>query len=407
MVKQIPDEYLDKLRSIPIDEVAETYFKLNQMGSIFQTTCIHKGDNSPSLTFFPNTNTFFCFGCGAGKRPKTEGSDVISFVMWIDNCSFSEAVRKLSDMKGWEVPKANLSPQEKQRLQELDSIVQVNRTYWETLQTSKNHKIYLHERGIRQEEIDKWRIGMAPEGDKFAHRISFALMNDWGQTVGFSYRNMSDFIQSLEDDRPKYVNSPKSLVFDKGSILYGLNFVKRTIREKGYVIVGEGFGDAIIAQRVGLPFVSTMGTSLTSQHVEILKQYTNTIILWMDGDKAGIEATMRHAKVLRDNGFIVKALNFTGEDPDDVILKVLDSYSEEDAIAYVQKLVHTEARLASHFAVEHLLRRYESSLTALQLDTIAAIQPTLNEMQRGPEKLFTMKRIADTLGVQVEDLYPE
>lgn len=404
-MKQIPDEFLDRIRKeISIAEVANQYFELDRAGSILRTRCIHKGDRDPSLTFFEQTNTFYCFGCGAGKRPKTEGSSVIDFVVWMDNCTFMEAVQKLAAMKGWPVPRQGLSPDDKRKQIMLEQALDKNRTYWEKLQTNENYLRYLNERGIMQEDIDKWRIGLVPkEEDKFGWRLSFALMNDWGQTVGFSYRNMSDYFEDVEDDGAKYINSPKSLIFDKGSTLYGLNFVRRLIRERGYVIVGEGFGDTILGQKLGLPFVSLMGTSLTERQIEILKQYTDTVILWLDGDNGGIGATTRHARALRKHGFYVKVINYLGKDPDDIFLDILNG-DEKDKEAYAYKLVEEEAMLASIFDIRNVMGRYSSSILELKMRTVKELKPIIDELDNKVEEEVFLTHIADQLGVDVQTL---
>jgi DNA primase len=406
MAKQIPDDFVKQLRDIPIEEVASLYFDLKQMGSITQTSCIHGSDSGPSLTFFP-TNTFYCFGCGAGKRPKTEGSDVISFVMWVDNCTFMEAVSKLANLKGLEVPKTGLSAEDKKKQQMFAEAVSQNRLYWEWLQKEERALEYLHGRWIETDDIAKWRIGYIPEDAKHYHKgkIVFSLMNDWGQTVGFSHRDMTKEFYNKPSEIAKYINSPKSLIFDKGSILYGLNFVKKQIREKGYVVVGEGFGDTILGQKLGLPFVSVMGTSMTDQHIAILKKYTNTVILWMDGDHGGITATLRHAKALRKEGFIVKVINYNGKDPDDIFADIIDNegYGKEGR-AYAEKLVETESLLASQYEIDRIVSHYESQLTELKIKTISQITPVLEEMDGVAERAFSKAMVARRMDVPPGDL---
>jgi DNA primase len=407
MAKQIPEEFLEQLRQIPIEEVAATYFDLKQMGSILQTSCIHGGDNDPSLTFFPQTNTFYCFGCGAGKRPKTEGSDVISFIMWIDKCTFIEAATKLASLKGLEIPRANLSPEDKKKQQMFAQVVTENRMHWDYLQKEQRALQYLHDRGIDDAEIAKWRIGYIPDNARHFHKgkVVFALMNDWGQTVGFSHRDMTKEFTGEKLQGPKYVNSPKSLIFDKGSTLYGLNFVKKLIREKKYVVVGEGFGDTILGQKLGLPFVSIMGTSMTDQHIAILKQYTNTVILWMDGDNGGITATSRHAKELRKHGFTVKIINYMGKDPDDIFMSLIEQHEDlEGAAKHAGEIIKHQAILASQFEVNQVLAKFDSDFTELQLNTVKDVQAILGEMEDGMEKLFVQQRVAERLGVKPSEL---
>lgn len=404
-MKQIPDDFLTKVRQVDILEVAEQYFQLNNMGSIYQTKCIHGGDNDPSLTFFPQTNTFYCFGCGAGKRPKTEGSDVISFVMWVDKCSFMEAVQKIAGMKGWDVPKKGLSEEDKKKVHEIEKALRTNRSYWEALQPRELYKKYLSDRGIGEEEIAKWRIGMVPHGQRFGTRISFALMNDWGQTVGFSYRNMTDkFPDVAVDEGPKYINSPKSLIFDKGSILYGLNFVKRQIREDGYVIVGEGFGDAILGQKLGLPFVSVMGTSLTDQHINILKQYTDTVILWMDGDGGGIGATLRHARALEKAGFMVKVINYLGKDPDDIFMRCMEGRTHEEAVKWAKWTVDNNTMFASQFELNQVLNKFDMQMIELKMRACQEVLPILEQIPNDGFKDVFYEMVSQRIDVGVDTL---
>lgn len=404
---KIPDEFIAEMRAFPIEELAAQQFDLMPMGNILQTKCIHEGDNSPSLTFFTQTNTFYCFGCGAGKRPKTEGSDPISFLMWVDNCSFSEALQKIASLKGVEVPRQGLTKEEKQRAEMVAQTTEYNRHYWAALQEEPRYLEYLDDRGITLEEVNKWRIGMVPADDqsKFKTTLVFALMNDWGQTVGFSHRNMSDTFEDLNIELPKYVNSSKSPIFDKGRILYGLNFVKKLIREKGYVIVGEGFGDAILGQRMGLPFVSVMGTSMTDAHIQTLKSYTDTVILWMDGDHGGIQATLRHAKALQKEGFLVKVINYQGKDPDDLFLHGLAGGDLKSAKLYAEALVRDTPVLASQFEVNQVLNVYKTQVTELALQTLKKIEPLLGDMEDGAEKAFVKKRVADELELKSHDLW--
>jgi DNA primase len=400
MAKQLPDEFLKQIRDIPIEEIAETYFDLKNMGNIYQTNCIHKGDNSPSLTFFTQTNTFYCFGCGAGKRPKTEGADVISFIMWVDNCSFMEAVTKIAGMRGMEVPKAQLSPEEKKRQEQIQLMTDMNRRMWEDLQKEPRALKYLKSRGIGKAEIDQWRIGYIPEDTKHFHKgkITFALMNESGQTVGFSHRDMTKEFYKKELQGPKYVNSAKSVIFDKGSILYGLNFIKKRIREKGYVVVGEGFGDTILGQKAAVPFVSMMGTSLTDNHIRLLKRHTDVVILWMDGDQAGIEATIRHAKALQKEGLLVKILNVRDKDPDDVFMEMLKD--KRDACEWIEE----NAVLASQFEIQKIMMTHMSRMNELIMNTIKAVKPIAMSIPEGDERDVFLSQIAHQLHIPLETL---
>jgi len=402
MKKHIPDSFLNQIRSIPIEKVAEQYFPLTKVGSIYQTRCIHEGDRQPSLTFFPQTNSFYCFGCGAGKKPVTEGSSVIDFVMWMDQCSFMEAVQKLADMQGWTIPKEELSEEEKKRIQLLEEAVLMNRQYWQYLYMPEHERYrqYLYGRGILDEDINKWRIGCIPPNVRhpYAGRLVFALMNDWGQTVGFSYRNMSDVFPDIQDPGPKYVNSPQSLIFHKGRIFYGLHFIRRRIREKGYVIIGEGFGDAIIGQKVGLPFTSIMGTSLTDYHIKTLRQYTDQVILWFDGDSGGIQATLRYASSLQEAGMFVKIINVPQKDPDDVLLELVNEKADVD------QYIRDHAILVTQFQLTQILERYHSQLNELRLRTAREVLPILKSVSNPEEHRLYLWYISDQIGIDLSFL---
>lgn len=394
---RIPDEFLKQIREqVDIVEVASEYFPLTKIGNIHQARCIdeshEKGDKTPSLTFFEDTNSFYCFGCGAGSK-KTEGSNVISFVMWIDNCSFQEAVQKLAAMKGWKVPSKDMSTDDKKKVSMLQKAVDDNRTYWTALQSQQYLIQYLADRGIDQAEINKWRIGYVDRADatKVAGRIAFAIMNDWGQTVGFSFRNMEDqFPSEHPDTGPKYINSPKSLIFDKGSLLYGLNFVRRLIREKDYVVIAEGFGDTILGQKYGCPFVSIMGTSLTTEHIKMLGRYTKNIYVWLDGDSGGVGATLRHLDSLRKEGFIVKVIYTPGADPDDVV----SQYKEG-----IEEFILNSAMLAGQFEIDLVMNKFRSDLTEVKLRAVHHVRSILAGIDSAAERQIYANQIAHELSV--------
>ncbi len=391
---KIPDEFLVELKSkVDILEVAQEYFVLHKVGSIYQTNCPHGDKNSRSLTFFPETQSFSCFACGVGKKPKTEGSDVIAFIMWIENISFPEAVTKLATSKGIKIPTKDMSLEDKKKQKMLAEAIVLNRKYWTTLQDHANIIQYLNQRGITEPEINQWRIGYVSLTDttKVSGRLVFSIMNEWGQTVGFSYRNMEDhFPNSNPDMGPKYMNSPKSLIFNKGSILYGLNFIKRMIREKNYIVLAEGFGDTILGQRYGCPFVSLMGTSLTEEHVKMLGRYTKNIYVWLDGDAGGVNAVLRHLDPLRKEGFMVKVIYTPGADPDDIVMNQQEN---------LENFILESAVLAGQFEVNLIMNKFRSSITEHKLRTIYEIRSVLTSISNPMERMVYSNQIAYELSV--------
>lgn len=403
MGKLFKDGFLNDIRNVSIFDVASEYFELNEIGAVYQAKCIHKGDNSPSLTFFKATNTFCCFGCGAGKQPVTEGSDVISFVMWVEKCSFIEAVRKICLLKGIQIPTAELSEEDKRKNKMYDEALYLNRLFYKDLQSSTQLLNYLFSRGFTQSDIEKFRIGSVPDTLKSQHhhKIVFPLIDISNRTIGFSYRNMHKEL-GLGKPGPKYINSSSSLIFDKGSLFYGLNFVKKMIREKDYVVIGEGFSDCIFSQRNGIPFISTMGTSLTDKHIDILSNYTKNIILWPDGDNAGINAAKRQVKALEAEGFKVKIVLYKNQDPDEVIL----SFEEEEmSPKEIEEKIKDEALLPNVMFMHEALAKYDSEQLRIRIEVINEIKPFIKDLSSYKYKKFLIEDICHRLRIDEETLY--
>lgn len=396
MSKKIPDEFIEQLKEAsPIAEVATDFFELKLVSNIYQAFCPNHKEKIPSLTFFPDSNTFYCFSCGAGKRNVTGSSDVIAFIMWVQNVSWPEAISYLARRAGLIVPKKDMSPEDLEKQKLYDQHLESNRRYWSTLQEHEEYKDYLFGRGFTEEDIDEWRLGFVSHEDptRVAGRVVFSIMNDWGQTVGFSYRNMEDLFPSqLEGDKdtgPKYYNSPQSVIFNKGSILYGLHRIKKTIREKDYIIVGEGFGDTIMGQKAGLPFVSIMGTAFTTKHIETIKHYTSNVVMWMDGDQGGDTAVLRSLDGLRAAGINVSIISTPGQDPDDVIpnLENPEEWVQENKV------------LAGQFELDLILGKYRSESNELRFKVIKQLKPIFERMTNETEKEIYASQAARDMGI--------
>jgi DNA primase len=384
-------------------ELAGEHFQLTQTGSIYQTTCTHEGEkHSKSLTFFPDTQSFYCFGCGAGSRKMTEGSDVISFTMWLENCTWQQAAMKLANRRAIRIPIKELSKEERLKQKLFEETNERNKIYWRSLKENNLMMEYLYNRGLDDDDIDKWRLGWVPLTDptKAAGRLVFAIINDWGQTAGFSYRNMDEYFPRPEmpDTGPKYFNSPTSPIFNKGSILYGLHAIKKLIREKDYVIITEGFADTIIAQRYGLPAVSLMGTSLTEEHIKMVARYTKNVIVWLDGDPGGLGATLRHLDPLRAEGFIVKVITTPNQDPDDVIQMHREG---------IEEWVVNHAVMAGNFEVSVYMNKYKSNLTELKMKTIRELIPIFKRIGNAVEYELYVNEVANDLGIPPQTLLTE
>jgi len=338
------DQILDRL---DIVEVVSDYIQLKKAGQNFKACCPFHGEKTPSFTVSPAKQIYHCFGCGAGGNS-------IGFVMEHEKMSFPEAVRMLADRAGVEVPEYDNGNSETSAL--ISKLYEVNSIaasfYQNNLWSEKGKKVleYLKKRGFTDETLKEFRVGYAPDGweglknycsskkispallrqagltiqsskgkgdyDRFRNRITFPIFNERGSVAAFGAR-------VLDDSLPKYVNSPETTIYNKSGILFGLNFSKKSIREKGFVLVVEGYMDVIIPFQHGITnVVAASGTALTSRQAMILKKCTDTAVMVFDSDQAGEAASLRGMDILVANGMNVRIASLPeGEDPDSMIRK--------------------------------------------------------------------------------------
>lgn len=360
-----------------IVDVASDYYKLEKRGDIYQTRCKHGDRKSASLTFFPSTQSYYCFGCHAGSRESGGSSDVISFVQWMEEVSWPEAVVILAQRANIFIPQDSYTAEEKAKMKLYNEIIGRNRQYWKNLQEDKEALTYLEGRQIKKDDIDRWRIGYSNGND----RVAFAIMDEYSKTVGFGYR-------TLKGEEPKYFNSRDSEIFKKGNNLYGLNFVKRRIVERGYVVVVEGYTDVIQLQKYGVPAVGVMGTALTKEQITLIKKYTDTIVLFFDNDEAGVSTTLKYIKSLTDEGLMVKVFTYSG-DPD------------EFAITNGPKtlpIIEEEAVMASVYQLGQVLSDYISKEADLKLKILRLFKKKVLPLARTEEELeICMDRLKEVL----------
>ena len=308
---------------LDILDVVSQYAPLQRSGRSYKAVCPFHTEKTPSFFVFPERQSWRCFGACA------TGGDIFSFLMRIENLDFSEAMQRLARQAG-----VNLAENGKGgRKKEDDSLYQINEAakgFFSNLLTSgkngSNARNYLHKRGLTRETIETFQLGLSPgdgeslrnhlaskgytqeqltlagvvtqgQGseyrDLFRRRLMFPIWDAEGRLAGFGGR-------TLDDSQPKYLNSPRSPVFDKSHILYALNLAKGTIREKGAIIV-EGYMDAIVAHQCGFPnTVASMGTALTQRQASLVRGLVRSgspgsdeIVLALDPDTAGQEATWR------------------------------------------------------------------------------------------------------------------
>jgi DNA primase len=344
----IPQEVIDRiLDRLDIVEVVSGYIQLKKTGRNFKANCPFHNEKTPSFIVSPDKQIYHCFGCGAG-------GNIIGFVMKYENMDFPEAVEVLAAKAGVELPKYKKDTGPSSSL--ANRLYEVNKTaaafYQNFLRSEKGKKAfeYLKKRGISMNTLSGFAIGYAPEEwesfrryceskkipadilrkagltipsekgkgdyDRFRNRIIFPIYNERGHIAAFGGRVMDDSL-------PKYINSPETLIYTKGNVLYGLNFGKKGIREKGCAILVEGYMDVIIPFQHGVTnVVATSGTALTPGQVAMLKKYTDTAVMVFDADQAGEAASLRGLDILVAHGMNVRIATLPkGEDPDSFVRK--------------------------------------------------------------------------------------
>ncbi len=338
-----PDEIVEEVRSRnDIVDIISGYVRLQKRGSNYFGLCPFHNEKSPSFSVSPGKQMYYCFGCGAG-------GNVITFLMEYENYTFAEALKVLADRAGVPLPQEDNSREAKAREELRTTLLKINKLaasffYWQLHQPQGEIGYrYFKNRALTDETIKRFGLGFAGKSgglyqflkgkgyddailketglfaieergarDKFWNRVMFPIMDVNNRVIGFGGRVMGD-------GTPKYLNSPETKIFDKSRNLYGLNYA-RTARED-YLLVCEGYMDVIALHQAGFSnSVASLGTALTSQHANLLKRYTNRVILTYDSDGAGIRAALRAIPLLKEAGISTKVLNMKPyKDPDEFI----------------------------------------------------------------------------------------
>lgn len=339
-----------------ITEVVSEYVKLKKKGSSMFGLCPFHNDNNPSMSVSEKVKMFNCFSCGAK-------GNVVNFVARIENISEDQAVIKLAKRIGIEIDEKKSAQAIKE--ERLIKVMESANTFYQFYLKNSDEGVkaleYLHNRGISDEIIDEFGIGLSSSNkdflylalskqnhnvldainlglikedendsyyDTFRSRIMFPITNRFGKVVGFSGRIY------MESNQAKYINSIESDIFHKSDILYNYYNAIQAIRQNDCVYLFEGFMDVIAAKKAGIHnCVATMGTALTTEHVNMLLGLTKNIVLCFDGDSAGIKAMKRSAFVLAKYNNMPKSVVLPdGLDPDEF----LNKYSADKLVNYLE-----------------------------------------------------------------------
>ena len=350
-----PDELIEEVRvKSDIVNVISGYVRIQKKGSSYFGLCPFHNEKSPSFSVSPGKQMYYCFGCGAG-------GNVITFVMEYENATFQEAVKMLADRAGINLPEIEYSEEAKRKESRRAKLLEIQKEaakyYYYMLRSprGKTGYQYLAGRQLSEETMKKFGLGYADGAgsdltaylrskgysdelinesgltafdekkgmhDKFWNRVMFPIQDGNHRVIGFGGRVMGDA-------KPKYLNSPETMIFDKSRNLYGLNFA-RTSR-KGNFILCEGYMDVIAMHQAGFTqAVASLGTAFTTGQAGLLKRYTEEVLLAYDSDGAGVNAALRAIGILRESGLRGKVIDMQPyKDPDEFVKNMgADAFQE-------------------------------------------------------------------------------
>lgn len=341
----IPQEYIQEVvRRNDIEEVIGQYVQLRRRGRTLSGLCPFHNEKTPSFVVYPDTQSFYCFGCGAA-------GDVINFVRKYNNLSYVEGVKQLASRVGMPLPEED--DQESRARQRLLEINRCAARYFyeqlnaETPEAALARRYWKEKRGLTDATIRRFGLGYAPQDfggllhylrrrgfseselehsglikrsekgnlyDIFRHRVMVPIIDVRGAIIAFGGR-------VLDDSKPKYINSPETMVYHKSRTLFALNVAKKSTNKR--YILCEGYMDVIAMHVAGFDTaVCACGTALTSEQVKLLSEYADEVVLCYDSDEAGQKATERSLTLFANSSVKVSVLSYQGaKDPDEFIKK--------------------------------------------------------------------------------------
>lgn len=385
------DRLLEDIKSATdIVDFISGYVQLKKSGQNWKGLCPFHQEKTPSFMVSQAKQIFHCFGCGAG-------GDVITFLLKHDSLSFHEAVTLLAKKAGISIDAGRFDQKSIQKDELIRKALQEACSFYaDKLRRTKNAGEYFKVRGISPESIALFQLGYAPPGwssllshmrkagysdeiikdaglavsgnkglyDMFRERIMFPILGMNGSVIAFGGR-------AMDDSMPKYINSPETPVFKKSETLYGLHTGRDAIRNKGFVIIVEGYTDVIICYQYGFQnVVAPLGTALTSGHLQKLRKLTNEAVVVFDGDAAGINAAKRSLPLLCQNNFKARLLLLPEKEDPDSYLRKNGSEAFSALLGKAQSMIDFLFSVSSSGRVDTV--REALTLIAQNLDPLAA-----------------------------------
>lgn len=332
------DEVEEIKRRLDIVDFISTYLTLKKAGANYRALCPFHQEKTPSFMVSGEKQIFKCFGC-------SEGGDIFSFVMKMENLEFPEALRMLAERAGVQLQRRSFKPEEgRDRKTRLFALNNLSAKVFEKIilehSAGKMAREYLKKRGITVQTIKDFMIGYAPSAkfledflvkkgfnlseieaagspNRFFRRIMFPIRDAMGNTIAFTGRVLDP------KQEPKYLNTADTIIFHKGRILYNLTLARGPIKQEKATVVVEGQMDVIASYQAGVKnVVATSGTALTGEHLQILYRYTPNIVFAFDSDTAGLATAKKAYEMAIGEGFNVRMVNLgVFKDPGEMIAR--------------------------------------------------------------------------------------
>lgn len=403
-----------------IVDIIGSHIELKRAGRNFKANCPFHGEKTPSFMVSAELQMYKCFGCG-------EGGDVFTFLEKYDGMEFAEALKFLADKAGVKLKRIETRQKtDKERLYEVNDLV--NKFYHYVLTAHSAGKVgldyFLKERGLKSSTIETFALGFSPnipfagkkfliekhkvkkdelvragvvyDGprgtfDRFRGRVIFPLYDHRGNTIGFAGRILPS---EANRDLAKYINSPETPVYHKGSVLYGLNVTKSEIKRARVAIVVEGELDLISCWQAGIKnVVAIKGTAITEEQIRLLSRFTSKIILMLDHDIAGDAAARRGITIASNLGLSVKVLTLKDfKDPDEAARK--------DPVAF--KKSFKDAVNVWDFIIESVFSKYEDKSQESMAEISREIVPVLASISDNIVQAHYVGVVAKNLGVPMD-----
>jgi len=428
MPQGIPEDIIDEIRQrTDLVGLVGEYLKLERRGKNMVGLCPFHSEKTPSFSVSPEKQLFHCFGCGAS-------GNVFSLIMQMEKLTFPEAARFLARRSGVNIPeRRSILPGEEDLKEKIYRINHLAARFYAYClhKTEPGRRVldYLQNRGIRQEIIELFMLGYAPADwtgffnfaqkkgfspdlmvkaglvspgkdkgyyDRFRDRLVFPIFSISGTVAGFGGRVLEEGGKS----GPKYLNSPESAVFNKGSMLYGLNLAREEIRRGKKAVVMEGYTDVITAFQAGIKnAVASLGTALSAEQARLLRYQADTVVTAYDSDSAGEAATWRGLAILQASGCLVQVAELPeGSDP--------DSYIRENGPEAFNVLLENSEPLME-YRLKQLKKRFDLASDKGRINYIEELMPFLMAAVNQVEQDFYLKRASEELGVDEEALRGE